>query len=72
MHHWIPAFAGMTVVIYTLILENAVNHGGHSEHGGKTRTYMFFSDHPLGGYEEDRKLRLFAVRAVFAVVELLF
>ena len=53
-------------------LEKAVNHGGHSEHGGKTRTYMFFSDHPLGGYEEGRKLRLFAVRAVFAVVELLF
>ena len=33
-------------------LEKAVNHGGHSEHGGKTRIYAAFPDHPLGDYEE--------------------
>jgi hypothetical protein len=35
-----------------MILEKAVNHGGHSENGGKTRAYAVFPDHPLGDYEE--------------------
>jgi hypothetical protein len=29
-------------------LEKAVNHGGHSEHGGKSKTCVGVSNHALG------------------------
>ena len=40
-------------------LEKAVNRGGHSEHGEKTRTSAHFSDHPLGDWEERLKTQAF-------------
>ena len=62
-------------------LEKAVNHGGHGEHAAKqilyldsekTRSYVSLSNHPLGARKKIQKLKLFAVPAVFAVVELRF
>ena len=55
-----------------MILEKAVNHGGHGEHSEKTRSYVSLSNHPLGARKKIQKLKLFAVPAVFAVVELRF
>lgn len=40
-------------------LEKAVNHGAHSEHGGKTRDYFGLSDHLLGDYEERPETQAF-------------
>ena len=51
-------------------LEKAVDHGGHSEHGGKTRALW---DCPITLWVttmKGLKLKLLAVPAVFAVVEL--
>jgi hypothetical protein len=40
-------------------LEKAVNHGGHGEHGKKTRAYVDFSQHPSGEDEERPKTQAF-------------
>jgi len=53
-------------------MEKAVNRGGHREHGVKATAYADFPDHPLGGQTNSHELKLFAVPAVFAVVELRF
>ena len=45
------------------------NHGVHGEHGGKTRAYADCFSHPLGKRGMSRKLKVFAVPAVFAVVK---
>jgi hypothetical protein len=53
-------------------IEKTVNHGGHGEHGEKTRGYFNYSNHPLSESGAKSKSRIFAVPAVFAVVELRF
>ena len=52
--------------------KKALNHGVHSEHGDKTKAYVDFVIHPLGGVEIPLTPRFSAVLAVFAVVELKF
>jgi hypothetical protein len=48
-----------------LILEKAINHGEHSE---KTAACISLMYHPMGGVRQTSKPRIFAVPAVFAVV----
>ncbi|MFZ4538010.1 hypothetical protein [Propionivibrio sp.] len=43
------------------ILEKAVDHSEHGEHGEKTMTYTVFMLHPLGERLNPEKLWLFAV-----------
>jgi hypothetical protein len=60
MHHPSTRLPAITQVLLEGInLEKAVNHGGHGEHGGKTRACVGLSNHPLGESEEKAKTQAF-------------
>ena len=48
--------------------EKTANHGGHGEHGDKTKPYGNCSDRQQADRIKHLNLKIFAVPAVFAVV----
>jgi hypothetical protein len=50
-----------------MILEKAINHGGHGKHSENTTACISLMYHPMGGVRQTSKPRIFAVSAESAV-----
>ncbi len=55
-----------------MILEKAINHGGHGEHGVESEVWADCCNGPLGEGYKGSKPEAFPVRPVFPVVHMQF